>query len=488
MIAIKDEKFLISLVDELRKLPKETEWVEFKQNRAEPDEIGEYISALSNSAALVGKTFAYCVWGIDNDTHNIIGTSFNPCLTKIGNEELENWLLKLLSPKIDFQFNQINIDNHTVVVLEISRATHQPVKFKTIEYIRIGSYKKKLKDFPEHERKLWRIFEITPFEAMIAAEEINPEDILMLLDYPTYFDLLKLPLPENRDAIISSLENDNLIELSETGKYNITNLGAILFAKSLSDFRHLKHKTIRVIFYKNNNRIVTRKEITYENGYASGYKNLINNIMSIIEGNEEIQSGVRTNNLRFPEIAVRELIANALIHQDFHQTGTHPMVEVFSNRIEITNPGIALVKTDRFIDNPPKSRNEDLASFMRRIGICEERGSGIDKVIFETELNHLPAPIFEISGENTRAILFAHKTLREMEKEDRIRACYFHACLKYVNREFMTNESLRERFEIEKKNSAMASRIIKETSTAGLIKLHDETASRKFRKYIPFWA
>ncbi len=90
--------------------------------------------------------------------------------------------------------------------------------------------------------------------------------------------------------------------------------------------------------------------------------------------------------LRYPELAIRELVANALIHQDFFISGAGPMVEIFENRIEITNPGSPLVSTARFIDTPPRSRNETLASMMRRFGICEERGSGIDKVITQVEL------------------------------------------------------------------------------------------------------
>ena len=190
----------------------------------------------------------------------------------------------------------------------------------------------------------------------------------------------------------------------------------------------------------------------------------------------------------FPELAIRELVANAVIHQDFHASGTGPMVEIFNNRMEITNPGLPLVKTDRFLDSPPKSRNEALASFMRRIGVCEERGSGVDKVVSQTEIYQLPAPLFETTEEHTRAILFAHKEYREMDKEDRIRACYLHACLKFVQRDFMTNTTLRERFGIEEKNSSMASRIIRDTVTAGLIRCHDNTVGSKARKYLPWWA
>jgi predicted HTH transcriptional regulator len=150
--------YLISLVHEVRKLPKETEWVEFKHNKAEPDEICEYISALSNSAALCGKPFAYVVWGIDNVTHDVIGTSFSPFTSKVGNEEMENWLLRLLTPKIHFRFYELEIDKKKIVLLEIPRAFRHPVRFKNQEFIRVGSCSKKLKDYPEKERELSGVF------------------------------------------------------------------------------------------------------------------------------------------------------------------------------------------------------------------------------------------------------------------------------------------------------------------------------------------
>jgi predicted HTH transcriptional regulator len=156
--------------------------------------------------------------------------------------------------------------------------------------------------------------------------------------------------------------------------------------------------------------------------------------------------------------------------------------------MEITNPGVPLVETTRFLDSPPRSRNEKLASFLRRVGICEERGSGIDKVVFQTELFQLPAPLFEKTSEHTRATLFAHKRFRDMDKQDRIRACYLHACLRYVNRDFMTNSSIRSRFGVETHNSATASRIIRDTVEAGLVRQYDPEQSRKYAKYVPFWA
>jgi ATP-dependent DNA helicase RecG len=190
----------------------------------------------------------------------------------------------------------------------------------------------------------------------------------------------------------------------------------------------------------------------------------------------------------FPELAIRELVANALIHQDFALTGTGPMIEIFSDRMELTNPGIPLVDTQRFLDSPPRSRNEALASFLRRIGVCEERGSGIDKVVFETEFYQLPAPAFEVTPDHTRVLLFGHKDFKDMDKEDRIRACYLHCCLKYVNREPMNNTSLRARFAVDIKNSAMISRIIKQAVEVGIIRPYDADAGTKALRYVPFWA
>ena len=188
----------------------------------------------------------------------------------------------------------------------------------------------------------------------------------------------------------------------------------------------------------------------------------------------------------FPEPAVRELVANALIHQDFLATGAGPMVEIFDGRIEVTNPGEPLVDTQRFLDSPPTSRNEVLASLMRRFQICEERGSGIDKVVAEIERSQLPAPLFETPPNFTRVVLFAHKALADMDKTERVRACYLHACLKYMTRSFLTNASLRQRFGIAQNNKAIVSRYIREAIDADTIRPFDEQAAPRLRKYVPY--
>jgi len=488
MTTSRDNDYLADLVRELCKVSKETEWLEFKHNNAEPQSIGEYISALANAAAVNGKAFAYLIWGVENETHAIIGTSFSPAAAKKGNEPLEAWLLRLLTPKIHFRFFELSLAGQPVVLLEIGRAFGQPVRFQTEAFIRVGEVKKLLRDAPDHERELWRALDHTPFEELIAAEHLPADHVRRLLDYPAYFDLLEQPLPANADGILEALQNDRLIRPCPAGGWDITNLGAILFAKKLADFAALQRKALRVIQYRDAGRIQTLKEQVGGKGYASGFADLLGHINGLLPANEVIGQALRKAVPMFPELAVRELVVNALIHQDFSVTGAGPMVEIFADRIEITNPGAPLVDTRRFVDTPPKSRNEALASLMRRFRICEERGSGIDKVVSEIELSQLPAPLFEVPDGFTRAVLFAHKPLPEMDKADKVRACYLHACLRYVTRKPMTNTSLRERFGIEQKNSATASRLIKEAVNAGVIRAYDESASKQQMKYVPFWA
>lgn len=480
--------FYRGLVRELCKLPQETGWVEFKENNTNPQDIGEYISALANAAALEGKTRGYLVWGVRDGDHAVVGTAFDPQSTKKGNEELESWLLRMLTPRIDFRFETVEVDGQRVVILDIAAAERQPVRFHGVEHIRVGSYRKSLKDFPEKERALWRIFDRVPFESVVAASNFSDEEVLRLIDAPAYFDLLEMPLPDGRAAILEALAKDRLLVRGAAGGWDITNLGAVLFAKRLSSFPRLARKAIRVIQYKGKDRTQTIREQEGGKGYATGFEGLLGFINGLLPTNEVVGQALRETVPMYPELAVRELVANALIHQDFSLSGAGPTVELFEGRVEITNPGEPLVETERFLDSPPTSRNEVLASLMRRFGICEERGSGIDKVVAQVELFQLPPPLFEVPPGFTRVVLFAPKPLNDMDKDERVRACYQHACLKYVQREGLTNTSLRERFGIEAKNRSIASRLIRDAVNAGVLVPRDPNAAPRHMQYLPFWA
>lgn len=492
---------LTNILKELGTDGSEKEWIECKVNNANPQGIGEYISALSNSAALFQKEKAWIVWGIEDTTWKPVGTSFKPSLKKMRSknldtyaaegekgEEFEHWLIRQLSPRIDIRFHEFHYQNLPIVLLEIPAALHTPVSFKDQEYIRIQSSKRRLKDYPEKERTLWQILSPTSFEKDSASRGKSDDQVLGMLQYESFFGLYRLPIPSERANILSRLEERFLIKREDTGTWSITNLGAILFARKLSEFTTLKRKTLRIIIYQGISRTGSKKEQEFDEGYAASFDKIIAYVREQIQISEEYEDGFRHQILKYPEITIRELIPNALIHQDFHITGAGPMVEIFEDRIEITNPGEPLIDTLRFIDNSPRSRNEDLAYLMRRLNICEERGSGIDKVIESVENALLPPPTFIRYESSTKAILFAPKSFADMDLEERIRACYQHACLCSVSNQIMTNTSLRERFGLSDTESSIVSRILSETVKKGLIKPADpDSKSRKHAKYLPFW-
>lgn len=409
--------YLERLVLELTRLPAETGWVEFKINNSEPEMIGKRISALSNSAALEDQETAYLVWGVADETHKIVGTTFVPSKAKKGNENLEAWLVRLLAPRLDISFHVVTIDEKLLVVCEIPAAKGQPTRFEGREWIRVGSTTHPLSEHGAKEAELWRRFDRRSFESHIAQTDCSEDEVIGRLDYPAYFERLSLPLPADRGGIIRRLEEDRLIVRNDAGHHDITNLGAILYARRLSDFPTLARKAVRVIVYKDKTRIVTQREQEGTRGYAAGFAGLMEWIDGQLPRNEVIGQALRQVVPLFPELAVRELVANALIHQDFSITGAGPMVEIFDGRIEITNPGSPLIDIRRLLDHAPRSRNEALARFMRRVGICEERGTGVDKVVSETEYHQLPPPLWEMQDAAFRVTLFAPKALRHMDKQ-----------------------------------------------------------------------
>lgn len=473
------------LIDALTAKPMETEWVEFKHNFHSKEEIGERISALSNSAYLSSMPFGYIVFGVDDNTHNVIGTDLYGKQKMVGNEELESWLSTRLNPRIDFEIiDDFDYeDKGHVCIFKIPAATNRPVSFLHENYVRVGSTTRKLKDYPAKEAKIWKGSQ-KPLEKIVLKKGLSAQDVASYLSIETYFDRLHLPLPQDTNGILDRFLSEHFIVKDEFG-YGITELGAILLAKRLSDFDELRRKTARVIVYKGKSKIETIREQAFDKGYAIVFEDMVGWINSQLPANEEIGQALRKEARMYPQIAIRELTANMLIHQDFAEQG-FPMIEIYADRIEISNPGLPLISVERFIDEY-QSRNDSLADIMRRMGICEEKGSGMDKTIFSIELYQLPPLRFQVQENRTIATVFSYRKFAEINKVERIRACYQHACLKYVSNDKMNNQSLRARLGIEDKNYPMASRIIKDTLEAKLIKEESHDGASR-HNYIPYWA
>ena len=293
--------------------------------------------------------------------------------------------------------------------------------------------------------------------------------------------------PSDQSGVTHYLVEDGMVIQQDNGLFTITNLGAILLAKKLSDFSRVARKAIRIVQYEGPSRMNMLRENTFNKGYAVGFENLMSVIETLIPSKETITSALRERSTAYPLLAIHEVVANSLIHHDFSISGVGPTIELFDNRIEIINPGTPLVDVQRIIDNPPKSRNEKLASLMRRFRMCEELGTGWDIIVSSFEEFQLPAPRIELYEENTKVTLYAHKLFSALTREDKLLACYLHACVLYVRGEYMTNVSLRKRLGLGDSSSGTSSRIIREAVEKGLIKPFDPNTAPRYMKYIPVW-
>lgn len=478
----------IALIDELRSQSSEIDIVEFKRNNSAPEAIGKLCSALSNSARIAEQGCAFLLWGIDDQSHQVVGTSFDPDAEKLGNQVMQLWLANSLSPSPAFNFRTIQHPDGRVVILEIPAAIGAPVSFNSIPYIRIGSATPKLAEHPDRYEKLIEKLRTFSWESGFAKNYVDSNDVLRLLDYPAYFKLTEQNLPDNKEGILEFLESDQLIRRDVGEHWNITNLGAILLANDLDSFDPpLARKSVRFMAYEGKNRAakVTHR-IDGQKGYANGFEGLVGYLNGLLPQNEHIGEAFREEQRLYPPTAIRELVANALIHQDMTISGTGPQIELFEGRLEITNPGAPLMDTDRMIDLPPRSRNETMASLMRRMKICEEQGSGLDKVIVDVELFQLPAPDFQAATDSFRVALYAPRSFADMSVEERVRACYQHAVIKHLSGERMKNNTLCNRFGIKPGNAAQASAVIKVTLERGFIRAADPKHPRA--GYVPVWA
>jgi len=453
---------------------RENEHLEFKEAKQQFD---------------VARLFRYCV-AIANEGGGklILGISDKIPRKVVGSEAFRNTadIAEKIFVKLRFRVDveEISHPNGRVVLF------HIPSRPKGTAYQFEGAYLMRSTGdtVSMSEDRLRQIFDEGKPDWLLrsAKENCAADDVVRLLDTQGYFDLLKLTYPTTREAVLERFEQEKLIQ-KKNGLWIITNLGAILFAKKIDDFDGLPRKAPRIIVYEGTSKLKTRIDKSGAKGYAVGFEGLLEFINGQTPTNEVIQLALRKEKKMFPEIAIRELVANALIHQDLNEAGPI-LVEIYSDRMEITNPGRPFIPTDRFIDEY-QSRNERLADLMRRFGICEEKGSGVDKVIDATEVYQLPAPDFRVGERHTTVVLFAHKPFEDMDRKDRIRACYQHCCLRYVMNERMTNQSLRERFKLPENKTATVSQVIADAVEVNLIKLDDSaTASRRYARYQPFWA
>lgn len=462
-------------IDLWRQSPSERQRLEFKEAKTQFDNrrLYEYCVVLANEGG------GHLLLGIaDKPPRPVVGThAFNDLVA------MAEKLFQAVGFRVDIE--EVAHPQGRVVVFRI------PSRPRGTAYHLDGKYLMRAGEalVPMSEDQLRRIFaEGGPdwLEEHTRAD-LDAQAVVEVIDTQTFFELLKLPYPTERAGVIDRLTRERLID-DVNGRFAIRRLGALLLAKRLDDFPDLARKAPRVVVYSGTSKLETKLEEVGARGYAVGFQGLVRFVMAQLPQNEVIEDALRREVKLVPEVVIRELVANALIHQDFAIGGASVMVEIYSNRVEISNPGEPIVPVERFIDGY-QSRNERLADLMRRLGICEEKSSGIDRVVQAAELYQLPAPDFGTGHMRTVVTIFGLKPFEEMDRNDRVRACYQHCALRWVMSERMTNQSLRDRFRLAEDKAAIASQIISATIDAGLIKPDESVgASRKYARYLPFWA
>ncbi len=475
------EKALKILEDSLNPIATELNELDWKSGLScKTERLAQHICAFSNM-----KGGGLLVFGVNDDASlfSVTKEESAEIIKTLGNIAKNN-----LSSSITIEHWTTEYKGHALLFIHIPEQVDKPTYLRGKEiwdsYTRSAGQTVKMSR--SQIKSLIADSQGISFEQRIAKENVNTEELLLLLDYTKYFEMLGKDIPNEKTTIARRLEEFGLCNKTEEG-WNITNMGAILFAKNISEFEGLKTHSVIVRKYAGSNNRDLLSEQVGRLGYVVGFEGLVDYIMRLTSV-EDIGI-VRKMIPAYPKIAIREFVANALIHQDFAIEGMQVVIEIYNNRISITNPGAPLHDVNRLLDLPPQSRNEILAQAMFLLGICERRGSGIDRAVEAIESMLLPAAKITKGENHTRVFLFTQKDLSEMTKQEKIDACYQHACLVYEDSRSINNQSVRERFGLDKNQSSVASRIIADTLEAKKIKISDENIiSKKYATYIPYYA
>jgi len=352
------------IINELRNYDFEREWFEFKENWYKANELGEYISALSNSAVVAGMENAYFVWGINDKSHEIVGTNFD-CNQDVNNEPLKHYLARQFSPDINFSFDEIVMEGKRVVLLTIPAAKSVPTAYRRERYIRIGSSKENLKRFPETEAFL---FEILRHGFPTIENTVSDYQDLTFEKLLIYYGAKGLKL--NLDTF-----KKNLSFYTVDGKYNI-------LAQLLSDNSHIP---MRVAIFSGKSKAENMYSIREFGNqcllYSLDEVLRYGDVLNIIQADERKRVVERKEVPLFEDDVFREAVINAFVHNKW-VSGNEPMITVFSDRIEILSRGsLAPEQTiEGFFAGESIPVNKKLSEIFLQLHISEKTGRGVPKI------------------------------------------------------------------------------------------------------------
>ena len=474
------EQAIKALEDSLFPVPQELNGIDWKCALSDKSEkLAHHLCAFSNTTG-----GGFLAFGVTNEATftELTKDEIEEIADRLGSIAKNNlaWSIQLEHAVEDFR-------GHAVLFIRIHEQTNKPIYMRGKDiyeaYIRSAGHSVKMSREQVHE--LIAQSHGLSFEDRVAKSGLTIDEVVRLLDYEKLYEKLDRRIPSEKSLMMKQMAEYGLL-VEKGDLYDILNLGAILFARSLKDFPELAGKDVIVRKYQGANNRILAMEYRCQTGYAVGFEDLI----SFVSKNTSTESiEVRREAIpTYPVVAIRELAANMMGHQDFAVKGMPLTIEIFENRLTFTNPGASLNDVNRLIDLPPHSRNELLAQMMLELDMCERRGSGIDRATDAIGEMKLPAYKAQSGDDYTRITLYPKKKVSEMTREERIQVCYQHACLLYEDGKSISNQSVRERFSLNTKQSAMASRILADTLESGLIKVENpETESKRYTSYIPFY-
>lgn len=467
----------------LRGIPQELNELDWKASICKAERISKHLSAFANYSG-----GGYLIYGID-DNGTVAGLSLKE--SQQFADQIGNWARDLTTPEVRTQIFSIQYKEKNLLCVYIEEAFDKPVHKKNSglndSYIRAGGQSRKMtRDEIRQSMMSSRQQRFEEIPATLPQHMISSwEDFFDFSEFlkRTYFDNTE------KQKIFEHLFNHKLLVRIDQN-YFPTNLAVLTCVKNLSLLPSYERYAVRIIEYTDTTKMSAKRDYTVQTGVSLGLDLIVKNIIQNLPQSEIIQNATKIKLPVIPATAIREFVINAIMHRDFTKTHSFITIEIFSDRIEITNPGSLLpdISVDRLIDHPSTCRNEVFSDLLRKLELAEERGSGIDNALSIIELWGLPPVIFENQKDYFKSVLLMPRSFNEMSKDERIIAVYQHACLNKITGKKTTNSSLRTRFKFSSAETTKIGRLISDALEEKKIKLSNPTASKRDFHYLPYWA
>ncbi len=422
--------------------------------------------------------------GVTNKApHEPVGTKAFP---RLEIPEAEATLANDLSPVIRIKISEHMLDEGRVVAIEIpSRAKGQVIRYNEFPYMKTGNQTRKMTD-----QELARILtETTPHwldETCLSDQ--SGEEVMGLLDVKSFYEMIGKPMPQNRSSVMERLSSEGIVSPAHASeKFSISRMGVLLLANSIKKCSsEMAVKRFEIIGYKPNAKA---EEIVFnyccDRGYAVGFEDMVNAAMEQLAAQAEYADGEAME--MAPRLAVRELLANAIIHQDF-ENKDRVVLKIFGDIAVLINPGVSLVKVD-FMMQDSESRNAGMLNLMRKFKLAEHATSGIVKIIASVEQSKSAPPKFRFTDSSTHVEISRLAEYGKMSWSEMKIAAYQHCLLQNARKAMMTNASLRERFNLDDEAGIEITQLLKELVKEKKIKRSEERpGSRRHVGYVPHWA